>query len=205
MERKKPEAKEIYRHFKGNRYEIVTTAEDTETGEQLVIYRALYGEGRTWARELSNFMEELDPAKYPNASQKYRFEKEEAAQAAPCDSAGVSAAQAAPAADKTAAHISNDPGKTAPADAPIADESSAADEFSLDPLVEEFLDAQTTEEKLNILSALRPRVTNEMIDTMAVASGLEIDPGDVEMRWADLRECLMTIEKYEQSRERYNG
>jgi hypothetical protein len=83
MERKRPEAKEIYRHFKGNRYEIVTTAEDTETGEQLVIYRALYGEGRTWARELSNFMEELDPAKYPNASQKYRFEKEEAEQTAP--------------------------------------------------------------------------------------------------------------------------
>lgn len=197
MERKKPEAKEIYRHFKGNRYEIVTTAEDTETGEQLVIYRALYGEGRTWARELSNFMEELDPAKYPNASQKYRFEKEEAAQAAPSPRTSE--------VDAPAACPSSTSGKTAPADAPIADESAADDEFSLDPLVEEFLDAQTTEEKLNILSALRPRVTNEMIDTMAVASGLEIDPGDVEMRWADLRECLMTIEKYEQSRDRYNG
>jgi len=197
MERKKPEAKEIYRHFKGNRYEIVTTAEDTETGEQLVIYRALYGEGRTWARELSNFMEELDPAKYPNASQKYRFEKEETAQAAPSPKTSD--------ADAPAACPSSASGKTAPANAPITDESAAADEFSLDPLVEEFLDAQTTEEKLNILSALRPRVTNEMIDTMAVASGLEIDPGDVEMRWADLRECLMTIEKYEQSRDRYNG
>jgi hypothetical protein len=197
MERKRPEAKEIYRHFKGNRYEIVTTAEDTETGEQLVIYRALYGEGRTWARELSNFMEELDPAKYPNASQKYRFEKEEAAQTAPTPKTSE--------ADTPAAHPSTDTVKTAPADVPTAVESAVSDEFSLDPLVEEFLDAQTTEEKLNILTALRPRVTNEMIDTMAVASGLEIDPGDVEMRWADLRECLMTIEKYEQSRDRYNG
>ena len=60
MERKKPEAKEIYRHFKGNRYEIVTTAEDTETGEQLVIYRALYGECGVWVRPASMWDETID-------------------------------------------------------------------------------------------------------------------------------------------------
>jgi hypothetical protein len=74
----------------------------------------------------------------------------------------------------------------------------------LDPLVEEFLDAQSNEEKLNILSAIRPRVTNDMIDVMAMALGIEIEPGDAASRWMDLRDCLLTISRYEQSRSRYH-
>ncbi|WP_461482706.1 DUF1653 domain-containing protein [Porticoccus sp.] len=44
-----------YRHFKGNCYELIDTARHSETGEWLVIYRPLYGEGGLWVRPLAMF------------------------------------------------------------------------------------------------------------------------------------------------------
>lgn len=39
-----------YRHFKGNEYEVLYVARHSETGEPMVVYRALYGEGGVWVR-----------------------------------------------------------------------------------------------------------------------------------------------------------
>ena len=46
-----------YRHFKGNEYEVIAIAKDSETLEELVVYRALYGEGEVWVRNKANFEE----------------------------------------------------------------------------------------------------------------------------------------------------
>lgn len=64
----------LYRHFKGGMYIVEDVAFDSETEAQLVLYRALYGEGYLWARPLEMFLSEVDVNKYPDASQKYRFE-----------------------------------------------------------------------------------------------------------------------------------
>ncbi len=72
--------------------------------------------------------------------------------------------------------------------------------MNIDPLVMDFLDADTYEQRLNILAALRHRITDDMINTMAVAVDLEIKDGDVEERYEELKNCLLTFEKYECNR-----
>lgn len=46
-----------YRHFKGGEYRVLGTATHSETGEVLVVYRALYGEQALWVRPLSMWLE----------------------------------------------------------------------------------------------------------------------------------------------------
>lgn len=48
-----------YRHYKGNEYEVIGIAKHTETLEDLVVYRALYGEGGLWVRPLGMFLEDV--------------------------------------------------------------------------------------------------------------------------------------------------
>lgn len=46
-----------YRHFKGNEYEVIGTARHSETMEEMVVYRALYGEYGLWVRPASMWNE----------------------------------------------------------------------------------------------------------------------------------------------------
>lgn len=66
--------KGIYKHFKGDYYLVEDIATFTETDEECVVYRALYGEYKLWVRPLKMFLSEVDHEKYPNVTQKYRFE-----------------------------------------------------------------------------------------------------------------------------------
>ena len=64
----------IYRHFKGNMYHVLTTAQHTETGETMVVYQAMYGYGRVYVRPYDMFISKVDKDKYPDVEQEYRFE-----------------------------------------------------------------------------------------------------------------------------------
>jgi len=50
----------IYEHYKGNRYEMIGIAKHSETLEEMVVYRALYGERQVWVRPLIMFIEEVE-------------------------------------------------------------------------------------------------------------------------------------------------
>lgn len=69
--------KGIYKHFKGNYYIVEDIAIDSETLEEIVIYRSLYENSKLWARLKKDFLSEVDYEKYPEVTQKYRFELQE--------------------------------------------------------------------------------------------------------------------------------
>lgn len=49
-----------YRHFKGNEYEVIGTARHSETLEEMVVYRALYGDGGLWVRPAAMWTEQIE-------------------------------------------------------------------------------------------------------------------------------------------------
>jgi len=52
--------KGIYRHYKGNRYELIDIATHSETLEKMVVYKALYGAGEVWVRPAHMWNEEVE-------------------------------------------------------------------------------------------------------------------------------------------------
>jgi hypothetical protein len=61
----------LYRHYKGNLYEVVDTVRHSETLEPMTLYRALYGEHGLWVRPAAMFQEEVEI----NGAKQARFTK----------------------------------------------------------------------------------------------------------------------------------
>ncbi len=232
----RPRPQELYRHFKGNLYQIVTIAIHSETREEMVVYQALYDDYKVYVRPLDMFMSKVDRDKYPTVKQEYRFEKveptglraaakkisepENAYKTSIFDEEPVSKTKTLFEEKKPSEKVSifgetpvqpvsgtleerrekfrDDPYKHSD----VMDKSvdQEAQELNLNPLVIEFMDADLAVDKNEILSKLRPVITNDMIDIMAMSLGVVVNEGDVYDRFNDLRTCLTTMEKFESTR-----
>ena len=221
--RDNPRPKELYRHFKGNLYQIVTLDTDSETRQDLVVYQALYGDYRVYVRPLDMFMSEVDRRKYPDAAQNMRFERV-LPESLPEDKktpdahrdvdikekrsdSGLNLNIIRPQSEITKPVVDEKSGYKRPE--PVQPKKSSymsktvdeeAEELGMDPLVIKFMDADLASEKNAILSRLRPTITNDMIDIMAMSLGVVVGEGDVYDRYNDLRNCLNAIEKFESTR-----
>lgn len=185
-----PRCGEIYRHFKNKLYQIVTVAKHSETGEKLVIYQALYGDFATYARPLEMFVSEVDHEKYPQVTQKYRFEK--------VDIASVKQEN-----DGIAGCVKTE--KSGQQDIPVQSEELHAVEQTMDstensgvnPKLMAFLDTDDFEEKYNILVSMRDTITDRLINDMAVVLDVVIPEGDLDERYEALKMCVRTRQRYE--------
>lgn len=192
-----PIPQQIYRHFKGNLYQILSLAEHTETGEKLVIYQALYGEFKVYARPLSQFMEKVDHTKYPDVLQEYRFEQVTVAN----DEEGQDEQDCADSIENDP-QMEETPETNLEAACQDIQQGNAGTEetLNIDPLVLEFLDAKSYEDRLNILASLHHRITDDMINIMAMSMDVEVKEGDIEDRYTELRKCLLLYDKFECTR-----
>lgn len=184
-----PKAQEIYRHFKGNLYQIVTVAEHTETAELMVVYQAMYGDFKIYTRPLEMFCSKVDKIKYPDVKQEYRFELQ-----------GTCGRDV----QKTEAYVQQEPNASESIVEAVelqAETKEVEAEPEQDPGLLEFLDADTYTERLNILTGMHHRITDELLTTMAIACDVEVEEGDLESRYQSLKNCLLTLDKYEISRD----
>lgn len=176
MEGRRPATGEIYRHFKGKLYQIVAIATHSETREELVIYQALYGAYKVYARPLAMFVSEVDHEKYPAAEQKYRFEKVKLQEeATPQEAVKVSQETTQP-------------------------QETSESEEQANPFLLRFLDADTYEEKYKILNEMENDITDRLINDFSVVLDVVIPEGDLTDRYIQLKQCVVTMCRYETTR-----
>ncbi|BBF44337.1 hypothetical protein lbkm_3026 [Lachnospiraceae bacterium KM106-2] len=183
---------QIYRHFKNNLYQIITVATHTESEEQLVVYQALYGTFKTYARPIQMFLSEVDHEKYPDVKQKYRFELitlEEQKNLAPAELATESIVVKA----------------DVPIEAELTEKSISnrkEGEVAVNPDLLSFLDADTYEAKLEVVTDAVKRLDETTLHSMAVSMDITLAEGSREDKIQSLMQCLQTLNKYERGRHR---
>lgn len=189
-----PRSGEIYRHFKNKLYQIVTTATHSETGEQMVIYQALYGDYKVYARPLAMFASEVDHKKYPQMTQKYRFERIKQSFAdggePVCEEEEEAVPETKPKEQKETEPILQ------------VSRTQRPSRDTVNPKLMEFLDTEDLDERYQILLSMRDEITNHMINSMAVVTDVVIPEGDVNDRYEQLKSCLRTKQRYETERPR---
>ncbi len=188
--RPRPLPQQIYKHFKGNIYQINCIAVDTEDGKECVVYQALYGDYRYYVRPLDMFMSEVDHGKYPDVTQKYRFELISAADTASPATPSLSEVRTIPSAGASYGSVSISADNT----------SSENGSISLDPDLEAFLDADTCDQRLEILSRMHVKIDDDMIDIMSASIDIEIPAGRTSDRYEKLKDALMLRRKFEAGR-----
>lgn len=166
-----PRAGEFYMHFKGKLYQIVTVAIHTETEEPLVVYQAMYGTFKTYARPLAMFLSEVDHEKYPDVQQIYRFQKVELCENAEAELVDEVTAQ------------ENECDET----------EETAD---IEPLLK-FLDETDLHERLNILLQYRDQITETMLESMGMAMDCVLNGKTLEEKYYELDKVIRTKLQYE--------
>ena len=185
-------AGEVYRHFKGNRYEVIAIATDCEDGSLQVVYKALYPPYTIYVRPYFQFIEELDPACYPSAKQHFRFEKETGTSSV---IGSRSFYQSAPVPkEESRDRVLEDKASVRREEA----ESSGME--GIDPGLLEFLNGRTFEDQIRTLKEIKGHITDEMFAVMFVSLDFPEPNGSAEEKYQVLLKRLETMNEFDGKR-----
>lgn len=190
----RPKANEIYKHFKGNMYQIVDIAIDSETGSELVIYRALYAPFTTYARELSMFMSKVDREKYPMATQEQRFEL------VVFDDETKNRREAITPNTSTTSNSEETPVRVNSVNENRAVETvdERAAKSGISPVLLRFLETEGVAAQIECLTEIREQLTPEIMTSIEFSIGMEeAQRGDVYERYRGVKNYLDLKRKYE--------
>ena len=182
---------QFYRHFKDRLYQVMAVAEHSETGERMVVYQALYGDYRVYVRPYEMFISEVDHEKYPQVTQRYRFEQVELS-GEECPDQGTGSVQEAPCGAAAESKEESAVQKRCP--------ESPSGDGSVDPILLEFLDAETLEEKLHIMIFGRNQMDDSLLNSIAISLDLVVDEKSTQEKYDEILNCLSMMEKFECNR-----
>lgn len=182
---------QFYRHFKDRLYQIVAVAEHSETGEKMVVYQALYGDYRIYVRPYEMFVSEVDHVKYPDVKQKYRFELVEFSGETEGEDIGT---QPLKKPEKKEEKTADEPA--------VVKEPAESAEGEVNPILLEFLDAETLEEKMHIMVYYRNRMDENLLNSIAISLDLVVEKKNIQEKYDEILNCLSMMEKFECNRYR---
>jgi hypothetical protein len=193
---------EKYLHFKNKLYQVIAVAKHSETMEPYVVYQALYGDFGVYIRPYDMFVSEVDHEKYPEVTQKYRFAyvdhtKNETLRTERAEHKKIPVNQ-------NVEQQENVPDVTAAVSTAELQEQNMIQresdvEEQIDPWLLRFLDTDTMEEKYQIVCDIKNDITDRLIDDLAVAVDVVIPEGKLSDRYEQLKYCIRTRQKYEQT------
>lgn len=193
---------EKYLHFKNKLYQVIAVAKHSETMEPYVVYQALYGAFGVYIRPYDMFVSEVDHEKYPEVTQKYRFAyvdhtKNETLRTERAEHKKIPVNQ-------NVEQQENVPDVTAAVSTAELQEQNMIQresdvEEQINPWLLRFLDTDTMEEKYQIVCDIKNDITDRLIDDLAVAVDVVIPEGKLSDRYEQLKYCIRTRQKYEQT------
>lgn len=193
---------EKYLHFKNKLYQVIAVAKHSETMEPYVVYQALYGDFGVYIRPYDMFVSEVDHEKYPEVTQKYRFAyvdhtKNETLRTERAEHKKIPVNQ-------NVEQQENVPDVTATVSTAELQEQDMVQresdvEEQINPWLLRFLDTDTMEEKYQIVCDIKNDITDRLIDDLAVAVDVVIPEGKLSDRYEQLKYCIRTRQKYEQT------
>lgn len=180
---------EFYRHFKNKLYQIVAVARHSETGERMVVYQALYGDYGVYVRPYDMFTSEVDHEKYPEVSQKWRFERVEPGQ----DTAETGKMVQQELRCSQAAEYQTSAAADRETHQHYADRAP-------DPAFLQFLDTEDFERRMECLKQLEERITQQELDSMYLVLDMKPEGGSLQEQLYAVRRFLAMQKRYEGSR-----
>lgn len=202
-----PQPGQIYNHFKNKLYQIITLGYDAESGEAMVVYQALYGEFKTYIRKLESFLSEVDHVKYPEVTQKYRFELRKLstdqnmnnpipAHAVPGEATREDTVKMQSIEHTETSCQEEADGQTGEAAVGAAE----AEVGEVNSVLLQFLDADSFYKKLEVITSNRRHMNDRIINDMAVSLDCTVEEGPLEDRIQGLIFCLQALCRFEDKR-----